>query len=733
MVSNYNKYPYLLDNQFLKDFDNLQLKEQFVCITVLDWTEKPVQQIQGKAVSGSINVDGNSSVRRTANLTFVPFDNSLSLTDVKHLLSINKKIRLEVGFTNTTNKYKEYEKIWFPMGVYIIINPSISNSSSGVSISLQLKDKMCLLNGECGGVFPAAVELDEVDTVDENGNSIISKPTIVEIIQEVVHHFGGEQIGKIIVADLDTQVKQVMQWAGVSPLYIYKLMKSSQDNPTFYYSTKMLNIDGASMTEYARGDDIGYRYIPFTYPSELVAEAGSAVTNILDTIRDTLGNYEYFYDLDGNFVFQEKKNFLNTTPTTYFIHALEQNSDYYLRNISKGVTAYKFTNANIITSYSNTPQYNMIKNDLIVWGVRKTLDGKEFPIRYHLAIDEKPEIGNDHLVYFVDNKITGLREPIIPNENFIDSYKEELEQKLKELNSFPAGTYFRYKRRKNSPYALAIGAWNPVKGELEFKLSIDDDDNVTVDLNGINNQKCYRIRSTDWRTELLLQGLESESKGDTPNYYCAELKNEWVKLYDMTAFQFYESDQEIDEKERHVQPGHFEGAFRKSVIEKPTQIDYYLDFIDSYSDIGELSVNQIGRRTKVLNDNSVNCIFEQDIPNCFLVRKDGDTTKEDRQICINRGENFCQVPDEIYDSLAIGGYLNSAFVTIQDLLYQHTSYNESIQISCLPIYYLEPNTRIAVDNNDTGIHGDYVISSFSLPLDVSSTMSISASKVLDKI
>ena len=100
MVSNYNRYPYLLDKQFLKDFDNLQLKEQFVCITVLDWTEKPVQQVQGKAVSGSINVDGNSSVRRTANLTFIPFDDGLSLTDVKHLLSINKKISLEIGLAS---------------------------------------------------------------------------------------------------------------------------------------------------------------------------------------------------------------------------------------------------------------------------------------------------------------------------------------------------------------------------------------------------------------------------------------------------------------------------------------------------------------------------------------------------------------------------------------------------------------------------------------------------------
>jgi hypothetical protein len=36
----------------------------------------------------------------------------------------------------------------------------------------------------------------------------------------------------------------------------------------------------------------------------LIANAGETVVSILDKIKNILGNYEYFYDINGNFVFQ---------------------------------------------------------------------------------------------------------------------------------------------------------------------------------------------------------------------------------------------------------------------------------------------------------------------------------------------------------------------------------------------------------------------------------------------
>jgi hypothetical protein len=70
---------------------------------------------------------------------------------------------------------------------------------------------------------------------------------------------------------------------------------------------------------------------------------------------------------------------------------------------------------------------------------------------------------------------------------------------------------------------------------------------------------------------------------------------------------------------------------------------------------------------------------------------------------------------------------------MRDLLYQHTNYNESISIQSIPIYYLDVNNRISVYDKKSGIYGDYIIKSISLPLNAEGTMSISAIKALDRI
>ena len=92
-----------------------------------------------------------------------------------------------------------------------MINPSLSHSIDGTNISLALKDKMCLLNGECGGVIPASTRFDEYETLDENGEWVIEKPRIAQIIRECVNHFGGEQLSKILISDIDDRIKMVMK------------------------------------------------------------------------------------------------------------------------------------------------------------------------------------------------------------------------------------------------------------------------------------------------------------------------------------------------------------------------------------------------------------------------------------------------------------------------------------------------------------------------------------------
>ena len=673
-----HNFPYLKDSAFLKRFDETKLKEQYVKLIVLTFDEKPIQEIQGRVTGGNFTIDGSSAMRRTGNISLVADEYENDLTDTKHLLSINKKIEVLIGFINTTDEYTEYEMLWFPQGTYVIISPNITYDSNGVNISLTLHDKMALLNGECGGILSSSVVFHEVEDIDENGEIQIIEPTIYQIIQELVNHFGGEQLGKIIISDVDSRIKKVMKWTGSTPLFLYQQVVTESGTVYNSFST---NYDEAAkgsgdIRSFSYGQDIGYILTDFVYPGELVGNAGDTVVTILDQIKNTLGNYEYFYDIDGNFRFQEIKNYLNTSYSTSLIN--EINANNYLVDYSSGKSVYTFEDANIIQAFSNSPQYQQIKNDFLVWGKRTTIEDKQVPIRYHLAIDTKPTIGNKYKVFFFtdpDDGITKAKKPV----------------EFSSQSDFPekgeVGNYY-YAADNDKIYK-----WAPdVKDYEETGYTIET------------------ITATDFRTQLYMAGVASQPFGLDSNYYYTELKNEWPKLYDMRNQQFFEG-----------------------ILDQPSDIDFFLDFIDNGASISEFSVQNIGRRTTTLVDDSINCIFEPDNPDIVIIEAGSENADSLQRECEARKQEYVQVKTQIYSMLMTGGVLKSAYEEIRKELYQYTNYNEQISLTTLPIYYLEPNVRITVRDRQSGIYGDYMIKTISLPLDINGTMSISCTKALERI
>lgn len=668
-----HNFPYLKDSNFLKYFDEQKIKQQFVKIIVLTFNEMPITEIQGKVISGNISLDGSSSMRRTCNINLVADDYENDLTDTKHLLSINKKVEILIGFINTTEQYTDFPILWFPQGVFVITAPNISHGTNGINISLTLHDKMALLNGECGGTLPASIVFHQVEDIDENGNIVIKQPTIYQIIQELVNHFGGQQLGKIIISDVDDKIKRVMRWTGSTPLYLYQTIVNNQ--PLNHFS---INIEDnkKAVNTFEYGEDVGYILTDFTYPGELVSNAGDTVVTILDQIKNVLGNYEYFYDIDGNFRFQEIKNYLNKSYSTFLIN--EINGDNYLVDYTSGKSVYTFTDANIITAYTNSPQYQQIKNDFVVWGKRQTIEGKQVPIRYHLAIDKKPIVGNKYEVFFFidpDDGITKAKKPL----------------SFKNRQSFPEiGQVGIYYMAKNSG---TIYKWIPQNKEYEA-----------------TSYKIQTITTKDYRTELYLAGVANEPFGLDSNYYYTELKNEWTKLYDIKNAKFY-----------------------NEVENQPSNIDFFLDLIDTTSALQEFNVSNIGRRTSVTVDDKINCIFQPDIPNLVIIQAGTEYTDDIRAECQAQTQEYVQVRSELYSLLANGGSMRSAYEQIRKELYQYTNYNQQVSLTTLPIYYLEPNVRITIRDVQSGIYGDYMIKSISLPLDVNGTMSISCTKALERI
>ena len=710
-----NVYPYLNDSQFLQQLDTSHIKTYFAKIEVLTWQEELIDNIEGKVISASINIDGNSIIRRTASLNMIADGIINDLTRVDNLISINKKMRLYIGFLNTTDRYTEFKIFYFPLGVYVISSAAISHSLDSVNISLQLKDKMCLLNGENGGVFPASTQLHQVQTIDSMGNNIITYPTIYQIIVEVVNHFGGQDLSRILISDLDTRVKQVVTWMGDIPVYIQEPGDITTNSYFSYQAPSDKEL--AERIKKEPGQQIGFIITDFIYPGQLVADAGAAVTSILDNIIGILGNYEYFYDVDGNFRFQQKKNFLNNSQASYILESLRNVQEhpesfslfddpakaYILDYFTTKKAQYVFNGGEIINSFNNNLQYQNIKNDFIVWGVRK--NGQvETPIRYHLAIDNIPQLRTQqYLCFKYINPDTEL-------EQFHSLIEEESYDLFPQIGQ--QGLFYLDKstlvKNEDGSYEGNVYQWKTV------------DDKTNYYQVSIQKGWLLGIIPKDWRTELYLQGLSADPLGLDSNYYYTELKNEWPKIYDIQN-----------------------GCIRDQYIYHPQNLNYYLDIIDSSTIVGQFSAASIGRRTTVQNlNNDANCIFEPDIPNVVFIQNtsqssslDNDTdTAKIRQEAINMGLTYYQVPTSVFQYFDTQQpSFNSCYQEIRQKLQQFVSYNETISFTCLPIYYLEPNIRITVNDPDSNIYGDYLLNSMSFTIDANSTMTVNATRVLEKI
>lgn len=404
----------MLDKNYLVNLDKQHNRITYARITLLDIQENPLRRFEGNITQGSINVDGNSAVRRTCSLTMVTED--VSIND--YYWTLNSKFKLEVGIEDETTK----EIVWFKQGTYVITSYNSALSTSGYSITIQGKDKMCLLNGENGGSLPFEVDFGKYEEVDLEGNVKYIPNLLVDIIKEAVHHYGGEPFHNIIINDLDKKASELLEYKYDTPLYLIEKDGNNQyTNATLQgdqivyvdnvateiqnlpsYKSLINLIDGSSQNatvfalteggaaEYTaakieRGQTMGYRPTDLTYAGDLIGKAGESITSILDKIKNMLGNYEYFYDLDGRFVFQEQENYLNTSWSPIV------NSDevvYVDQDVSR--LEYTFKNGELVSSFSNAPNLSNLKNDYSVWGSRKGVGGADIAIHMRYAIDEKP-------------------------------------------------------------------------------------------------------------------------------------------------------------------------------------------------------------------------------------------------------------------------------------------------------------------------------------------------------
>ena len=633
-------FEYLNDMDFLTQLDKLHMRVQYAKIILLSFKdEEPIKEIQGSITSGNLSVNGSSAIRRTINLTMLASIDNSNLEDIDNEISINKKIKVLIGYDNPLKSYKNYgDIIWFPCGLFVLSSANISRSTSGWNISITGKDKMCLLDGTAGGTLPASITFNESLVQLDNGDVEIQYPTIFQIIYEAVNHWGGEAIENIIITDIDDEIKMLVRYMGDKPVYF------SNDYQSLSFEAQE---DYPHMFSY--GQDAGYKYTDFTYPGELVLNAGDTVVTLLDKIVSTLGNYEYFYNIDGKFVFQEIKNYLNTGSPL-----LELSPEDYVRSYNNAKFLYSLTDLDTTTAITRNPKYDNVKNDFYVWGKRKTSTGVEVSIRYHLAIDDKPDI-------------------------------DLAMQNMWEVKDKKSNLIVRYDFNTLDDY------------------SVDD---YTVTLVG--------TPCDEWREELYRRALNAQvSNSVYDNYYDSELIAEWRNLYNPMNKNW--------DAMNHWNP---------DVFNDPGSINFWLDFIDTSSALGKYSIKNIGRRTKVVNNNDIKTVYNSEVPDVvFIEGLDQDLIVKYQGI----GQRFFILTNEYYDMFSISTTGTSCFDQIREMMYQNLCYNTTISLTCLPKYYIEPNNIIRVEDKDSNIYGNYQITQYSLPLTYNGTMSITATEVLTRV
>ena len=227
----------LLDNEFMRKLNSIKHKQLWAKTVLLTWEETPVEEITGYLISGSINVDGDSAARRTC--TF-----AMSLRDRTEFndfyWTLNSKIKLYIGLKNTVDSsYPDI--IWIPQGLFIITSFNKQETLNNITINIQGRDKMYLLDGTIGGLVTAhSVDFGSIDEIDNNTGIVINKKLpLKDIIREAVHEYAREPLQNIIIKDLEKDGLELLEYRGVDPLYLFINQETDKvDNMTFNPETK---------------------------------------------------------------------------------------------------------------------------------------------------------------------------------------------------------------------------------------------------------------------------------------------------------------------------------------------------------------------------------------------------------------------------------------------------------------------------------------------------------------
>lgn len=790
----------LLDNIFLEKLFTAYDREIYAKITALNFDEFPTEEISGKVTGGSINVDGTSACRRTCSLTLVA--NEVNIND--YYWGLNTKFELQIGLTNHIDE-KYPDIIWFKEGIYLITTFSTALGTSNYTINIQGKDKMGLLDGTIGGTLTAlSYDFGREDYTDENGVSHRRKLPIRDIVTELIHEYAHEPWENIIVQDLDDFGVELLQYRGTStnPLYLFFNINSQEveqmtldgsftvykgrqiscaisnienivfevndkgeeikgkyynlnelytvSNPTAFKLNRNDKEENYYIIKITTGQTCGYRMTDITYAGDLIANVGETVVSVLDKICKMLGDFEYYYDTEGKFIFKRKNQYIYKS---FNHHTTTESSQSYVENSAYiSPTVWDFTGSTLITSFNNTPNLSELKNDYSLWGTRKSLTGNDLPVHLRYAIDKKPTyyktLRGD--AYGTTTFIDQIRNQITKEAHNEETINRRVEEKLKDIiivdwREIIYQMAIDYRRFNHcDDFGLKVQEVNgkQLDGKYIYPRGVTGYEQYYVDMEGFWRQ--IYCPQYDYTTITLSENQYVNAKPgeyfvkywNTDDENCYEARYLYKDIttadltyndisngvlhtvsspYNLTTTYYYKPD-----------PNEWIDGWNPIVDNSPESLNFWFDFLDDGGDIERYGTSFVGDRPKAVNDSMIKSIYFRETPTLIFT---DNIAKIDKKL----GYSYLQYSPAMASLFIMSAQGKDAIDVLYEHLYKNSYCIESVTVNALPIYHLEPNNMINILDTRAGINGTYVMTKFTLPLTYNGTMSITATKAVEEI
>lgn len=283
----------VLKQQYIKKYIRLEL---------LDFQYNIVDELSGNMTKCSINVDSNSDLRRSCDLTFVV---TTSTFDIKagSKLWLDKFVRPYVGYENM----RTGEIQWYNQGIYLVNNPQWSYNASTNEISMQALDLMSKLtglrNGNLEGI-PTKIAKDEnvreaiIKTIELGGftkyiceECKTKDGTIVPVPYDIEIDVGGT------IYDILTGLRDIMPnyqiYFDINGVFHYEPIPLAYDDPVLIDDdlfnnvliSENINTDFESVKNYV--EVLGHTWdVDYYSPSDKTTVSGGTITPTFADLKE---------------------------------------------------------------------------------------------------------------------------------------------------------------------------------------------------------------------------------------------------------------------------------------------------------------------------------------------------------------------------------------------------------------------------------------------------------------